>query len=423
MKYLIIFVLFLVACSDVNYEKCPPFEVTISDALPIQFWLSDCETYNEKEVWGIHNKCWCHPWQCDDELVIQFTDTAVSEYVLRVIDSDNEVIDEIPFDTTQFTEDAFIDLPFSDWVNIPYGGNPWSIDSTPSVVIPSVFVGVEYSDYLSTPLEVKEGGIYNINYNVTASGSGFSPLSMELTFLNKGVIIGNISLPLLGGVNAGSVYINLSSAADEFRVSGSKLLPGPKTLTINSPFSMIVRFRDVVYTARFTPSETSPIICSQKVQFKIVEVGISPEREIAKSDCVDIQASQIGSTLIEYSNNRNIFGLVYEDLSPMESFKTRIPAIFFHERFPEEDNVIELTSSIQKTSSQLKAQRLLDVDYVPYYMHRKIKLILSHQNVLIDNQYWTKEEEYEVQDGERRWPVKKGKCFLTEKNYVQRAIL
>jgi hypothetical protein len=71
----------------------------------------------------------------------------------------------------------------------------------------------------------------------------------------------------------------------------------------------------------------------------------------------------------------------------------------------------------------VRKQRQLDVDYVPYYFHEKLKLILKHQLLTVFNRQWVKQEAYEIQDGDRRWPVKKAKCWLSERDFVQRNIL
>lgn len=416
MKYFFIFALFLIACSDVN-ERCPTFEVTISDALPIQFWLADCETYNEKEVCGVHHKCWCQPWNCDDELTIQFADDSLSEYVLRVVNSNDEAIDEVEFIPTEFTEDPFSDLPFTGWNNVAKGdGNAWTIDSTPSVSI-STSLATEDSDYIRRPI-VLPAGSYQIDYDIDSGGGG--AVVYFWIFRKDGITVGSGNR---GSFLSSSINITLTDDCDEilFYVGVSSF--ETRTITINEMFQSIVVLREPIFTANYTPSNASPVVCGEQVSFQIVDVSSSPEVIVAKSDCINIMPDHNCTTLIEYSNNRNFAGLVYEDVSPAQSFKTRVPAIFFHERFPEEDNVIELSESIVHTSGQVKAQRLFETDYMPYYMHRKLQLIFKQQNIFIENQYWTKEEPYEVQDGERRWPAKKVKCFLTEKNYVQRAVL
>lgn len=421
MKYFYIFVVFLIACCDVT-KLGHAYRVTFSDALPIQFWLADCDTYNEKEVCGIHHKCFCQPWNCEDEIIIQFSDSTVSDYVLRVLNSDNEPIEEVEFTATEFLSDAFSGLPFSGWVNIPVGdGFSWS--PTPAVTISAGggFPDSKDSDLLSTPITVLPG-TYSLSYNLTTSGGGFPVIYFR--FKKNGVSVGSASyVPISTGSHIGSVNVTITDVADEFTVSISTLSVSGCTLILDSMFSMESTIRDPIYTANYTPSEGSPSVCNERISFQIVEVGTSPESIVGKSDCIDIRNSHDCTILIEYTNNRNFAGLVYENVTPATTFKILAPAIFFHERFPEEDNVIELTNSIIKTSGQLKSQRLFETDYLPYYMHKKLKLVLKHQTVLIDNIYWTKEESYDIQDGERRWPVKKGKCFLTEKDYVQRAVL
>jgi hypothetical protein len=60
---------------------------------------------------------------------------------------------------------------------------------------------------------------------------------------------------------------------------------------------------------------------------------------------------------------------------------------------------------------------------LPYYMHQKIQLILMHDNVVINGKNWTYNEAYELVEGERRWPVKKGKVYLNQADFVQRNVI
>lgn len=420
MKYLYIFVLFLIACSDVTVNKCTPFEVTISDALPIQFWLNDCDTYNEKEVCGVHHKCWCQPWNCDDDLVIQFTDDSVNDYVLRVLNSDLEVEFESEFDYYQQypgnPADIFEPFPLSGWTNeAVFGLPPWTTGTTPSV---TVFITV-WSALLKSPVNV-QAGTFDVNVTVTNNRAA----EIYITFFKAGVAVGDVTIPSAIGISqVRTGEVTITDTADEVKITAARTTGFSTTVTIENIETDIdaVSATPVVFFKTFNPLDHG--ICNKQLNFQIVDQSGSPEVVVAKSDCIDVRTSHNCVTEIEYTNNRNFAGLVYENVSPLTTFKILVPAIFFHERFPEEDNVIELSDSIIKTSGQVKAQRLFETDYIPYYMHRKLKLILKHQTVLIDNQYWTKEESYDVLDGERRWPAKKGKCFLTEKNYVQRAIL
>src|SRR5690606_40263664 len=65
----------------------------LSDALPVQFWLSDCETFNETQAGGVHPLCWCQPFNCDDDINIQFQDDAGSEFLLQIFDTNDALID------------------------------------------------------------------------------------------------------------------------------------------------------------------------------------------------------------------------------------------------------------------------------------------------------------------------------------------
>jgi hypothetical protein len=118
-----------------------------------------------------------------------------------------------------------------------------------------------------------------------------------------------------------------------------------------------------------------------------------------------------------------VFGLIYADISPDVDFNLRVPAIFFHQRFPKEEETILLSTSMVSANSVIRRQRLLDVDYVPYYFHEKLNLILQHQFVNIYSREWVTQEAYEIVEGNRQWPVKKGKIYLSEKEFVMRNVL
>lgn len=69
----------------------------ISDALPVQFWLSDCGTYNDTDTDGIHSKCWYQPWECDDQINVEFQDEEGEVFSLIAKDVDGNELFEIPF--------------------------------------------------------------------------------------------------------------------------------------------------------------------------------------------------------------------------------------------------------------------------------------------------------------------------------------
>lgn len=253
--------------------------MTFSDALPVQFWLQECDTFNEHEAQGVHHVCWCQPWNCDDDIVIQFKEDSGLSFTLAVINQ------------------------------------------------------AEPND------EAYEAPIYEV-----ANG---------------------------------------------------------------------------VYQVTFSPGTSSPDFCDSIIQLKIKQGSTN----VAKSDCLDLATSHDETILMQYSNHRNFDGLVYEDTSPDLLFSIRVPCRFFHEVEPEEDEAMELTSSILTTSAQVKTQRLLEIKHVPYYFHKKLRRVLKHQNLTIFDKAWKKEEKYEVNEGRKTWPLKSATCLLTEKNSVVRNIL
>ncbi len=264
------------------------FWMVLSDAQPVQFWPIECDTFNQHVADGVHHRCFCQPFECDDEIKIQGT---------------------------------------------------VEIDSSPPVAEDySVIVRDESgNDLLSIPMDVVE-------------------------------------------------------IADKF-----------------------------VYSASIVPSDMSPDLCDRLIQLVISNDTL--DTIVAKSDCLDIATSHANTILANYYNHRNFAGLVYQDASPQVDFNLRIPAIFYHQRFPEEDETMELSSSLVHLNGDIKRQRLLDVDYVPYYFHEKMKLMLKHQFVTIFNKQWVKQEAYDITEVDRRWPIRKAKCWISEKEFVHRNVL
>jgi len=262
--------------------------MVLSDAQPIQFWPVSCNTFNENVSDGVHHKCFCQPFNCDDEIVIQ-----------------------------GYAE----------------------IDSSPPVP----------DEYNLTILDENGGELTEIAFEVQEIGDRF------------------------------------------------------------------------VYSVSIDMTDMSPDLCDSRIQFRIDNE--TTEEPVFKSDCIDIRESHSNTILINYYNHRNFAGLVYQDTSPDVQFHLRVPAIFYHQRFPEEDETIELSSSLVHLNGDIKRMRLLDTDYIPYYMHEKIKLILKHQFVTIYNKEWVKTEAYEITEGDRRWPVKKAKCWISEKEFIHRNVL
>lgn len=388
----------------------------ISDALPVQFWLVGCATYNEHIADGVHHKCWCAPWECDDEIKVQFKDDPSQNFSLVIFDEDGNEIDSIAIEETSVGVYGISYIPseaspglcdekiqlkirresgvqgvtypsLADFTNSGGAGDPWTLGSNPSI---ATVAGGTTSEGLIVDYAFIPGVTYTIVVNFTNTNNTAGLFTVSVTDSSD---VSQFSENTSGGATGANVSdtLTFTATASTTRIRiGLNFLLSNQTTTINS----------------ITGTRT-----------------IGSEELVAKTDCLYITQNQEDTILLTYSNHRNFAGLVYESVSPENEFYIRIPAIFFHQRFPEEDETMELSTSLVTLNGTLRKQRLLDVDYSPYYFHEKLKLILKHQILEVFNRQWVKQEGYEIVEGERRWPVKKAKCWLSEKDFVHRNIL
>lgn len=401
--------------------------MVLSDAQPVQFWPIECDTFNQHEADGVHHKCFSQPWECDDEIVVQFTNDGSGE-----------------------GSEAIILPALSLWTSVSTDGAqiPWNLGASPDVTLAgSGAFSTEESELLYTEYAFIPGRTYSISieyervvnsgssnprtsslyivdnsyaaqFSETQAATGAETITIEFTATedctgiafahNSGANVTITVDAASGTASTGDAFV--LSIRDE---SGGELL--------QLPFDQFDSGATFVYSLAIVPSETSPEICNELVQFVII--NDTTGTTVAKSDSLDIQESHPNTILANYYNHRNFAGLVYQNASPQVEFNLRIPAIFYHQRFPDEDETMELSSSLVYLNGTIRRQRLLDVGYVPYYFHEKIKLVLKHQFVSIYNRDWIKQEAYEMLEGDRRWPIKKAKCWLSEKEFVHRNVL
>lgn len=425
-RNLLIFALLLVASCD-TINDCQHFDVTTSPANPVEFWPIDCDTYNQKELCGVHPKCFCAPWNCSDEIKIQFTDSASDDV--------NFVVISFPALSSFVSRSTSPSLP------------DWSTGAAPFVVLSAETSEILYVDY-----PFVEGYQYRITVNYTkllSSGSlnprvlllrvydddfnflaSFTEVTPTTSTTGQGVLLftapegsTKFGLESVEGSDATITIDDVTterSVPDEF----SLIIVDENGDDIESiPFDVteVANSSSIVYNTSFIPEDLN--ICDQKIALEIRNTTASPDVTVSKSDCLDIRVSHPCTYLWEYRNNKNILGLVYENTSPAQTFFIRVPMTFRIEEFPEEEEVMELTQSVEVLNSQIMEKKLVEVGYVPYYFHRKLKYILKHQFITIDGQSWIKADEYKILEGNKMWPVKMGEVWLTEKNSVQRAVL
>jgi len=176
-----------------------------------------------------------------------------------------------------------------------------------------------------------------------------------------------------------------------------------------------------VWQVSYVPGQGSPSpVTDQKIQFKI----LGDSSMVAQSDCIDIKVSHDASILIEYSNSNNYAGLNFVAQTPDTTFYLRVPAVFFHEEPTTEQEDLELSDdTIQTLWSKIGKKRMLEVGYVPYYMHEKIVLVLASQFVTIGDRDWIRRDEYSIDKGNKRYPLKRATVLLTDQDYIKRNLL
>jgi hypothetical protein len=399
--------------------------MTFSDAIPVQWWLIDCDTYNEEERYGQNSRCYCNPWECDDLIPTQFTDEAGQNFSLLIYDDEESLIDSIPIEET---EDGVYYVAFTPSDNTPdFCDKKIRLEirteaGSQAISVPALTSWLTSTDSGSEP-------DWSLGANPTVSivgASAGSPITTENLYAAFAFIDGvnyTISFTFTRITNSGT---------DNPRVATLKITDN----SFNVQFSQAESTNEGSNTLEltFTANASSTRIAFDYTSGKDVTLTVNSasgtrvvgsSQVVAKSDCLDVKSEQVGTVLITYSNHRNYAGVINNNGSPELIFNLRIPAVFNEERFPETDEPMQLSNNrIISLNSQVKAQRLLETDQLPNYMRRKLMLALKHQFITIEDKDYVKEEPLEeVENSNKRWPMRRMTCWLTEKEYVIRNIL
>lgn len=148
----------------------------------------------------------------------------------------------------------------------------------------------------------------------------------------------------------------------------------------------------------------------------------SEEIELLHSDCISVKDLHDCTELITYDNTVNFDGLVFETSgSPSGGpFYLRVPAQFWKENNPQTQEDHELSNGEVVTLRQtIQEKKLLELGYMPNYMHKKLQKILMMDSILIDGEYWKKRDEYESENI-NRYGLKRAKVWLTKYDSVKK---
>jgi hypothetical protein len=384
--------------------------MTLSNALPFQFWLDGEETFNEKEVCGITPICWCQPWICTDEINLQFQDDEDIDYSLNILNTNDEVLENLPFTQDQiYTEDYLSSYPLSGFTNEAGGDTDWTPGANPTVTITGSPIASS-DNFVETVTGIPAGDyILKAAYDF----SSFGP-TIIFTFYKDGVSVGSTSSSSDPDGGVRNLSLTLTDAPDTMKIKTSWInLIGSRTITL---YSLEMNKNGYYYSLNFTPSD----YCNRQVRFQIQNDTASPASIDAFSDCVLLKESHSCTVGINYYNNTNFAGIIYSNTSPQVAFKLLIPAIFFEEDTPTEQEDIELSNSeIVRLYNKLELKKRMDIGFMPAYMHQKLQLVLMHDNVTIDGKNWLRRDAYEKKDGHRMYPLRRASVWLHDKDFIK----
>lgn len=419
--------------------------MTFSNALPIQFWSVDDDTFNDLEVCGITSVCWCAPIEMADLIAIQFEDdgstSPAGHYNLAVYD-EYEILQNpttVGTDGDAFTESGDL-RTFTDGASDVFttvGRKSLKIYDRSSTKV-DITLPQDWNDSVDQPstvfaakigtLFIGDGapGIGNLAYQdaVIPAGQSFGITFSATTTAQESIVLFWLSDNAdinTHAVLSRVVQANYPTYFDESRgdVMGVVLPTGSSTVKMQiKNTSGSASSRLWIYVLNSEASTTIQVTLNVKILF-IPYVG--------KTDCLSVKESHSCTNLISYRNNSDFAGLVYTDASPDFQFNLRVPSVFFHEEPFDESEDHELSSdTMVQIWAKLERKKQLEIDYIPYYFHEKLRLILAHQSVEVNGKAWIKKRDDPytiVRTGNKRYPLNKGSVLLTDKNFIKRNLL
>ena len=394
--------------------------LTISNANPIQFWLTGQQSFNEKEICSIYPVCFCQTFRCDDIIKTQFIDTDTSNsYKLQLRDSNGDApIYMVPASLPSLTT----------WSNVGSGTRNWS--SVPTVTFTSLMTFTT-SKYWATAFVFKKGFKYTFTFTVTVTGGIFFVNIATLDNSNNQMdiittISGSDSFTVDFIATQDATKIGVMAESDDAGITESVTI---NSITVNSTVLIdniaFTKTTTVAGSAQFDlsfiPDDYS--ICEEQFEFNIVDQN---NNIAAHSDCIKITNDDGNCTeLIQYANSSDFAGLDFSSTSPKDYFYLRIPAVFFEEDNPQEQEDLELSDdTIVTLWSKIEAKKTLDIGYMPFYMHLKVQLALMMDDVTIDGVPYRMRDPYQrTPPSSKRSALRRANVILSQKDFIDRNLL
>lgn len=404
--------------------------MTFSDSLPVQFWIPGEETFNETIICGLSRQdCFCQPFNCDDDIIIQFQNS-----VGGVLIAEDE-------DGNEYGPEPFTESPTGTWTatftpenNALCGESPTPsrrkiqlkvYQNASTLLAPS-----SWSDYPAwPPIEVfatKTATTFTVNADASNKlYAAFQPVSMTVgTVPNDIQVSASFDAGLTGNALVSILFYDSNGSV--VGGEGIETAFGLGAFSFNETFSFSALTGNAA-TMRFSIDYGYGAGNTVATSAQVLTIGmeLSDRVLVAFSDCLEISNPDLDGNNctvgITYSNSNDFDGIAYsQQQSPDVEFFIRIPAMFFEENNPQEQEDIEKSNGeIITLRSTIQQKRLLEIGYMPPYMHLKLQKILMHDTIFIDGTYWRKRDSYEP-DPIKKYNLKQAKVLLTKYNSVEK---
>ncbi len=278
-----------------------------------------------------------------------------------------------------------------------------------NVVIPAVGALTNFATKTSTQFTTTAGAAAKFSAKLPVSIPGGATInSIPMSIVLVGVVIEvDITLYL---INSAGTIVSQSNTVAVIGVNAS-------ALTFNT-FSPVTDHADyIAIVVDFSSNSPSSLASTITVTPSTI---IYTGNEVAKTDCLDVKTTHACTKQIGYSNSGDFDGLIYGVESPNPVFYLRIPAMFFEEKNPQEQEDLELSNGRIVTIRQtIQQKRLLELGFMPNYMHRKVQKVLMHETISIDGTQWKKRDSYDDQPV-KKYNLKRASVLLTKYDSVEK---
>lgn len=369
--------------------------MTIPKGNPIKFWLNGEESFNSVVASGMQEVCFCGRWGLTDNIRIQVVETVYTALTVKIWNSNDEEVGSVDFTETSdvfnvnFTLDGegvtdtkvYFTIVVSNptmealatWTNHTGPGSVvWTAGANPSVHLDMTEQSrALFGDFLSY-----DGETYQFTLSADVS-TDFAGCTLTILFYDAVfAIVGSTSVVL------DEDYDGLVDVV----ATGNGIYVGIIANNLDVIADVDIDIDTFTYTG-------------------------TTEIQLAESDCFLIDEDD--TVLIQYGD-KNTYAEIDYTGNPI--FSIRLEGRFVKERTPEENESDQTSDgAVEKLSSTLKDQKLLEIEYMPPYIHKLMKRVLNHNTVYIDGEYWVKEENYETRDISKTQPLQPATCWLTQK--------